>query len=270
MVELPRINVLGVAISAIDMQQAVWCIESWVEQGTRSYVNVCTVHTVIECRRDPNLRRRVNAGGLATPDGMPLVWLGRMHGHPASRVYGPDLMLELCRRSAERGHRHFFYGSSPAVLDDLVSNLALRFPGLRIAGSHSPPLRPADAPEDPEVLERIDASGADIVWVGLGTPKQDLWIARHRPLLRAPVLIAVGAAFDFHAGRKAQAPAWMQKAGMEWLFRLAHEPRRLARRYLLYNPWFVVATALQVCGLKRYPIETDGTGSERGAKASSR
>jgi N-acetylglucosaminyldiphosphoundecaprenol N-acetyl-beta-D-mannosaminyltransferase len=253
---LPRINVLGVAINAIDLSQAVQQIESWIESGTRSYVNVCTVHTVMECRRDAGLRHRVNAGGLATPDGMPLVWLGRLHGHRTGRVYGPDLMLELCRRGAEQGHRHYFYGSTPAVLEDLLANLSRRFPGLRVAGSHSPPRRPADAPEDAAVLERIDASGADVVWVGLGTPKQDHWIARHRPLLRAPVLIAVGAAFDFHAGRKAQAPRWMQRAGLEWLFRLAHEPRRLARRYLLYNPWFLAAAALQLSGLKRYPVET--------------
>lgn len=254
--DLPTINVLGVAISAIDLPRAVARIERWIEKADRSYVNVCTVHTVMECRLAPRLRRQVNGAGMATPDGMPLVWLGRWHGHrEADRVYGPDLMLELCRRSAETGHRHFFYGSTPEVLADLEANLRRRFPGLQIAGTHSPPLRPPDAPEDPEVLAAIDAARPDVVWVGLGTPKQDYWISRHRPLLQAPVLVAVGAAFDFHAGRKAQAPRWVQRSGLEWLFRLLHEPRRLARRYLLYNPWFIALTALQLSRLRRFPLD---------------
>lgn len=264
MPDLPKINVLGVGIHAIDQARAVAAIESWIERGSRSYVNVCTVHTVMECQRDPELRRRVNGGTMATPDGMPLVWLSRLHGHrDADRVYGPDLMLEMCRRSAQTGHRHFFYGSSPEVLSDLEANLRARFPGLIIAGSHSPPMLPAGAAEDSEVLAAIDASCPDVVWVGLGTPKQDHWIANHRPRLAAPVLVAVGAAFDFHAGRKRQAPHWMQRAGLEWFFRLLHEPRRLARRYLLYNPWFVAATLLQLSGLRRYPMKPGNGGGNR-------
>lgn len=250
----PRINVLGVGISAINLQQAVGAIEGWIESGARHYVNVCTVHTVMECQRAPELRHIVNRSGLATPDGMPLVWLNHWHGHRDSdRVYGPDLMLALCDRSQRTGHRHFFYGGAPGVAERLVSRLKDRFPLLAIAGHYSPPFRPAEAAEEPEVLDMINAAGADIIWVGLGTPKQDYWIARHRDALTAPVAVAIGAAFDFHAGLLPQAPRWMQRSGLEWLFRLAHEPRRLGYRYLVYNPLFVAKTALQLAGLRRFP-----------------
>jgi N-acetylglucosaminyldiphosphoundecaprenol N-acetyl-beta-D-mannosaminyltransferase len=251
---LPRINVLGVGISAINLQQAIDEIEGWIRSGAQRYVNVCTVQTVMECQRAPALRTIVNRSGLSTPDGMPLVWLSHWHGHQsAGRVYGPDLMLALCDRSAATGHRHFFYGGSPGVAPLLVQRLTHRFPGLRVTGHHSPPFRPADAPEDPAVLDAINAAQPDIVWVGLGTPKQDYWIARHRAQLNAPVLIAIGAAFDFHAGLLRQAPGWMQRRGMEWLFRLIQEPRRLAFRYLVYNPLFIARTAQQLSGLRRYP-----------------
>lgn len=255
MPKLPRINVLGVGISAINLQQAVAEIEGWIARRQREYVNVCTVHTVMECQQDARMRAIVNGSGLSTPDGMPLVWLGRLHGHRhVARVYGPDLMLALCDRSSMTGARHFFYGGAPGVAERLAERLRARYPGIAIAGVHSPPFRPADAAEDRDVLNGIDASRPDIVWVGLGTPKQDFWVARHRPLLEAPVLIAVGAAFDFHAGLLPQAPRWMQRRGLEWLFRLAHEPRRLAYRYLVYNPLFVFRTALQLLRLRRYTL----------------
>lgn len=255
--ELPRVNVLGVGIHAINEARAVAEIERWVEDGERRWVDVCTVHTVMECRRNPALRSIVNHAGLATPDGMPLVWLARQAGHPGvGRVYGPDLMLALCRRSALTGHRHFFYGGTPDVVEELCTNLTRRFPGLAVAGRHAPPFRPPGAAEDPEVLRAIDATRPDIVWVGLGTPKQDLWVGRHRPVLEHPAaLVAVGAAFDFHAGRLPQAPGWMQRAGLEWLFRLVHEPRRLAYRYLVYNPWFVTLVLLQKARLRRFEID---------------
>jgi N-acetylglucosaminyldiphosphoundecaprenol N-acetyl-beta-D-mannosaminyltransferase len=256
MSRFPRVNVLGVGISAIDLDQAVEEIERWIATRAARYVNVCTVHTVMECQRDERLRRIVNAGGMATPDGMPLVWLSARRGHPhVSRVYGPDLMLALCARSQESGSRHFFYGGAPGVADRLVRNLQTRYPRLAVAGTHAPPFRPPDAPEDRDVLDRINAAAPDIIWVGLGTPKQDYWVARHRPLLDAPALIAVGAAFDFHAGLLPQAPRWMQRSGLEWAFRLAHEPRRLASRYLVYNPWFVLNVALQSTGLRRYHVD---------------
>lgn len=253
MPSVPRVNVLGVGISAINLDQAVQQIEGWIDHGEQHYVNVCTVHTVMECQQDEELRDIVNRAGMATPDGMPLVWLNKLHGFRASsRVYGPDLMLALCARGATTGHRHFFYGGRPGIVEALVRRLGERYPGLPVAGAHTPPARAVGTMEEEAVLDTINRSGADVVWVGLGTPKQDVWIARHRGLLHAPVLIAVGAAFDFHAGVLKQAPRWMQRNGLEWLYRLSREPRRLAFRYLIYNPLFVGLIILQAMGVRRY------------------
>jgi N-acetylglucosaminyldiphosphoundecaprenol N-acetyl-beta-D-mannosaminyltransferase len=256
--KFPRVNILGVGISAIDLQRAVGEIERWIVGGIAHYVNVCTVHTVMECQNDARLRQIINASGLSTPDGMPLVWLSWLNGHrDAGRVYGPDLMLALCDRSRTTGHRHFFYGGAPGVAELLVRKLEARFPGIPVAGTHSPPYGATDAEEDREVLGAINGAAADIVWVGLGTPKQDYWVSRHRALLSAPVLIAVGAAFDFHAGLLRQAPRWMQRSGLEWLFRLLQEPRRLAYRYLVYNPLFVFRAVFQLAGIQRYTLSAD-------------
>lgn len=255
MLTLPRINILGVGINAINLQQAVAEIDRWIVSGERHYVNVCVVHTIMECQKDEALRKIVNASGLATPDGMPLVWLGRAHGYgETDRVYGPDVMLACCDRFRAAGRRHFFYGGAPGVADRLAARLNERFPGLVVAGTYSPPFRPANTDEDPPIIEAINAARPDIVWVGLGTPKQDFWVARHRAKLNAAALVAVGAAFDFHAGVLRQAPRWMQRSGLEWVFRLSQEPRRLAYRYLVYNPAFAVCVALQLAGLRRYDV----------------
>jgi N-acetylglucosaminyldiphosphoundecaprenol N-acetyl-beta-D-mannosaminyltransferase len=263
MTTLARVNILGVGISPVNLQRAVAAIEAWIAHGTAQYVNVCTVHTVMECQKDDRLRHIVNASGLSTPDGMPLVWLSLLHQfRDAGRVYGPDLMLALCDRSQTTGSRHFFYGGAPGVADRLVLKLQARYPGLVVAGTYSPPYRGVDAEEDQDVIAAINAAAPDVVWVGLGTPKQDYWVARHRARLGAPVLIAVGAAFDFHAGLLRQAPRWMQRSGLEWLFRLAQEPRRLAFRYLVYNPLFVVRVALQLSGLQRYTLDDGPLGIE--------
>jgi len=254
---LPRVDILGVRISAINPAQAVGEIESWIGRRERQYVNVCNVHTIMECQQDARLKQVVNSSGLSTPDGMPLVWLSRLHGfRSAARVYGPDLMLALCERSQATGHRHFFYGGAPGIAERLAEQLQRRFPALQIAGIHSPPFRKVGAVEDRAVLDTIDAASPDVVWVGLGTPKQDLWVADHRPLLEAPVLIAIGAAFDFHAGVLRQAPRWMRRSGLEWSFRLAQEPRRLAYRYLVLNPLFVLNAFLQATKLRRFESDT--------------
>jgi N-acetylglucosaminyldiphosphoundecaprenol N-acetyl-beta-D-mannosaminyltransferase len=234
-------DVLGVRVSAIDMAAAVGTIERWIADRSAEYVCICTVHTVMECQRDPRLREAVNAAGLRTPDGMPLVWLSHRAGHrEVSRVYGPDLMLHLAQRSAETGHRHFFYGGAPGVAEHLARNLSHRYPGLHVAGTHTPPMLPTGALECDATIAAINASDADVVWVGLGTPKQDWWVINHRHLLNAPVLIAVGAAFDFHTGRVRQAPGWMQSHGLEWLFRLSQDPKRLWRRYTIDNARFLM------------------------------
>ena len=253
--EITRTNILGVGINAITMAQAIDQISTWIETGARQYISVCTVHTIMECRQDERVRRAVNQAGLATPDGMPLVWLSKWQsGLEVSRVYGPDLMLALCEHAAARGYRHYFYGGAQGVPELLAARLQSRFPGLKVAGCYAPPFRPLTAEEEAQIIARINQAAPDIVWVGLGTPKQDLWMAAHRPQLAAPVLIAVGAAFDFHTGRVAQAPRWMQRNGLEWLYRLLQEPRRLWYRYLIYNPLFVVLVIAQMLGLKRYTL----------------
>jgi N-acetylglucosaminyldiphosphoundecaprenol N-acetyl-beta-D-mannosaminyltransferase len=238
---IARVDVLGVGISAIDMAQAVAEITRWVEEGEQHYVCVTGVHGVMEARRDPELRRIHNASGLTTPDGMPMVWAGHRAGaRNMRRVYGPDLMLALSELAARRGWSSFFYGGGPGVPDLLAERLGARFPGLRVAGTWSPPFRPLTAEEDQAIVERINRSGADLVWVGLSTPKQERWMAAHAGRLEAKALLGVGAAFDIHAGLLPQAPSWMQRLGLEWLYRLGREPKRLWRRYLRNNPRFVV------------------------------
>jgi N-acetylglucosaminyldiphosphoundecaprenol N-acetyl-beta-D-mannosaminyltransferase len=210
-------------------------------------VCVTGVHGVMESQRDETLRRIHNEAGLVTPDGMPMVWWARAHGHAHVRqVCGPDLMLAFCDRSLTAGYRHFFYGGGVGVADLLAQRLMKRFPGLVVAGTYTPPFRPLTAEEDADVTARINGSGADIVWVGLSTPKQEHWMADHRGLLDAPVLIGVGAAFDFHAGLKRRAPRWMRPLGLEWLFRLSTEPRRLWKRYLKNNPAFAMLTLQEI------------------------
>jgi N-acetylglucosaminyldiphosphoundecaprenol N-acetyl-beta-D-mannosaminyltransferase len=238
---IPRVDVLGVGISVIDMAQAVTEITRWVEDKEPHYVCITGVHGVMEARRDPELRRIHNVSGLTTPDGMPMVWAGHRAGAAhMRRVYGPDLMLELCQLAARRGWSSFFFGGGPGVPELLAERLTARIPGLRVVGTWSPPFRALTPEEDKEVVERINRSGADLVWIGLSTPKQERWMAAHVGRLEAKVLLGVGAAFDIHAGRLPQAPLWMQRSGLEWLYRLGREPRRLWRRYLRNNPRFVV------------------------------
>jgi N-acetylglucosaminyldiphosphoundecaprenol N-acetyl-beta-D-mannosaminyltransferase len=252
-VPVSRVNVLGVGVSAVTLDEAVGLIESWITERSRRYVCVCTAHGVTEALRDPSYRDVLNRAGLVTPDGMPLVWLARRAGHRhVSRVYGPDLLLAVCARSAGRGWRHYFCGGAPGVAALLVDRLQRRYPGLQVAGVESPPFRPLTPEEEDAMVGRLNAARPDIVWVGLGAPRQDLWMARYRDRLEAPVLVGVGAAFDFHAGVKPQAPRWMRERGLEWLFRLACEPRRLWRRYLLGGPVFLGHVFLQQARLRRY------------------
>ena len=242
---IPRVDVLGVRVSAINMPQALDTIDEWITTGARRYVCVTGVHGVMESRRDSQLQEIHNRAGLVTPDGMPLVWWTKSSGWTHTRrVYGPDLLLACCDRSIATGYRHFFYGGEAGVADLLARRLSARFPGLAIAGTYTPPFRPLTKTEDADVVQRINESCADIVWVGLGTPKQEYWMAEHLNRIDAPVMIGVGAAFDIHAGLKKQAPLWMQQSGLEWSFRLATEPRRLWKRYFYNNPAFVW-TALQ-------------------------
>jgi N-acetylglucosaminyldiphosphoundecaprenol N-acetyl-beta-D-mannosaminyltransferase len=199
-------------------------------------------------REDPELRAALLASSLNVPDGQPLVWAINALGHSLTdRVYGPELMARACERSVSNGHRFYLYGGrDQGALVQLTVNLRRRFPGVRIVGGYAPPFRPLTDEEQTAISAEINESEADVVWVGIGVPKQEKWMAALRPQLEAPVLIGVGAAFDFHAGLVPQAPPWLQRAGLEWAYRLAHEPRRLWRRYLRYNPRFVGAFARQL------------------------
>jgi N-acetylglucosaminyldiphosphoundecaprenol N-acetyl-beta-D-mannosaminyltransferase len=253
---IDRLNILGVAVSALNEALATETVEGWVRAGQRQYVCVTGVHGIIESRRDPAVRAIHNAAGLVTPDGMPLVWLLHSAGHrDAARVYGPDLMLLLLGRSVAHGYTHFLYGAAEATLSELRRKLTARFPGLRVVGAIAPPFRPLTPAEDSEIVAAINRVSPDFVWVGLSTPKQEIWMAEHRPRLDATVLIGVGAAFDFHAGRVRQAPRWMQSRGLEWLFRVYQEPRRLWRRYLYSIPRFILEIAAQKTGLRRYSCD---------------
>jgi N-acetylglucosaminyldiphosphoundecaprenol N-acetyl-beta-D-mannosaminyltransferase len=253
---IPRINILGVGVSAVNIELALQTIDDWISRRKAHYVCVRDVHGIVECQRSEELRRIHNTAGMVTPDGMPLVWLSHLKGYPTvDRVYGPDLLLAVCEHSLSLGYCHYFYGSDSGVPELLARNLQSRFPGLKVVGTYSPPFRPLTVEEDNQVIAKINEARPDIVWVGLSTPKQEYWMAEHIGRLSAPVLIGIGAAFDFHAGIKKQAPYWMQRRGLEWLFRLANEPRRLGRRYLINNPVFIVLALAQVLGIKKYYIE---------------
>jgi N-acetylglucosaminyldiphosphoundecaprenol N-acetyl-beta-D-mannosaminyltransferase len=242
-------NILGVGVSAINMQMALDTIHKWIQRRESHYVCLTGVHGVIASYRNEAIRKVHNSAGLVTPDGMPLVWLSRFLGFShVERVYGPDLMLAVCEQSQRHGYRHFFYGGGPGVGETLAKRLRSRFPGLQIAGIYSPPFRALSADEDEAVLIQINHARPDIVWVGISTPKQEVWMAEHVKRLSAPVLIGVGAAFDFHSGIKRQAPRWMMGVGLEWLFRLLSEPRRLGPRYLVNNTLFLGLIVLQVFG----------------------
>jgi N-acetylglucosaminyldiphosphoundecaprenol N-acetyl-beta-D-mannosaminyltransferase len=248
-----RGNILGVLISPVNMSSTVEKISGWISTGDPNYVCVTPAHGVMDCQKQPELKQIFNSSGLTTPDGMAIVWLLKLMGYKGvTRVYGPDIMLAVCEESLKTGWRHYFYGGAPGVADQLVKNLCERFPGLNIAGTYSPPYHPATAEEEKAILENIDSCQADIVWVGIGTPKQEKWMSEHVGKVNVRVLIGVGAAFDFLSGTKKQAPRWMQRSGLEWLFRLATEPKRLWRRYIKY-PYFALLVLAQLSGIKKYP-----------------
>ncbi len=238
---LPSVNVLGVPVSAINMTQAVETIDRWITTCEKHYVCVANTHSINECKRDVSFKEIHQHAGMVAPDGMPLVWISHVKGFGhVGRVDGVGLMAKVCAFGLNRGYRHFLYGGwPPLVVETLAQQLREKFPGIQVVGTHCPPFRQGAPTEDPEVVAAINAAGPDIVWVGLGAPKEERWVAKHTHLLNAPVLMGVGAAFDYHAGVKKQAPMWMQQRGLEWLYRLSKEPRRLGPRYLRNNPAFV-------------------------------
>ncbi len=253
---IARVNVLGVGVSAINLDSALEAIGRAVAAKTKGYICVTGVHGVSEAQGDPLFRRILNRAFLNTPDGMPMVWMGRLCGFKQMRrVYGPDLMLLLAQASPARGYTHFFSGGAPGVAETLKANLQRRFPGLQVVGTYTPPFRPLEPAEERELAEMVRQAKPDFFWVGLSTPKQERFMAQYWQKLDATLFLGVGAAFDFHAGRVPQAPRWMQRTGLEWLFRLGSEPRRLWKRYLRNNPLFIARAFSQLTGLRKYPLD---------------
>jgi N-acetylglucosaminyldiphosphoundecaprenol N-acetyl-beta-D-mannosaminyltransferase len=247
----PRYNVLGVGISALTFADARDLLVGVRNTAPAGYVCCATAHGLVEARRDPTLRDLYNASWLTTPDGMPLVWLAPPG---TQRVYGPDLMLAVCDAGRRVGLRHYFYGGVEGVAPLLAAKLTQRFPGLAVAGTFTPSFQPFDEAELAGLRAALTRARPDIVWVGLGTPKQELFMGQYSKSLDAGAFVGVGAAFDFHSGRVRQAPKWLRSLGLEWLFRFCAEPRRLAWRYLKTNPLFLFHVAAQLTGLRNYEM----------------
>jgi N-acetylglucosaminyldiphosphoundecaprenol N-acetyl-beta-D-mannosaminyltransferase len=245
-------RVLGVKVNAIQIPQVVARMERWIaERSASRYIAVTGMHGVTEAQHDGYFKTILNSADLVVPDGMPLVWLGRRHGYRMERrVYGPEMMRTFCRETGAK-YRHYFYGGAEGVPELLAETLQHEY-GVQVAGKYSPPFRPLTKEEDEEVIARINASEADVLWIGLSTPKQERWMYEHRDRLRVPVVAGVGAAFDLNTGRLQQAPRWMREHGLEWSFRLMMEPRRLWRRYLVYGSQFVCSLAFEALGLRSF------------------
>lgn len=236
--ESSSFELLGIEINAAPFGDVLDRVLLAPDTGERLSLHFATVHTLVEAQRNVELRAAL-VNGIVEPDGMPLVWLGRQAGLRVERVCGPDFMPAVLELGIKSGRRHFFCGGAPGVPEALSARMAQRYPGLRVVGTLSPPFFSLGPAEEESIVARINAAEPDYVWVGLGTPKQDLWIAANRSRLDAAALLAVGAAFDFHAGRRRRAPRWMQRSGTEWIHRLGTEPRRLAGRYTATNARFV-------------------------------
>lgn len=235
-----RFRILGSPVDALNMPQAVDMVMAALERRKKGYVCLAGVQALTEAYDHPDYRELLEHAFLVAPDGMPLVWLGRLQGHAAmSRVYGPDLMLQVCQRSVIAGRTHYLFGGRPGVAEELKVELERRFPGIRITGTYCPPFRPLSAEEECALIAEVRALKPDVIWVGTGGAKQDRFMRDYLPRLETTLMFGVGAAFDFHTGRVPQAPNWMQQAGLEWLFRVCCEPRRLAGRYFTRNPLFV-------------------------------
>ena len=244
----PTFRVLGVEIDAVQIPAMVERIESWIASAQPGrYVTLTNVHAIMEAHSKPAFQQVLNGAAAVCPDGMPLVWLARWQGFALDRrVYGPDLLLDICRATHRKGYKHFFYGGAPAVAERLAAQLTQEFPGMRVAGCCSPPFRALSVEEKLEMVRTINDAAPDVLWVGLGCPKQEFWMHEFSTRLRVPVMLGVGQAFDIYAGNLRQAPRWMREHGLEWLFRLCLEPRRLWKRYLVYNLWFIAAVLRQM------------------------
>jgi N-acetylglucosaminyldiphosphoundecaprenol N-acetyl-beta-D-mannosaminyltransferase len=240
-------NVLGVKVSALNMQQAVELADRFIWLGNRGYICVTGVHGVMEAQSDSSLFDILNRAFINTPDGMPMTWVGRLQGFKEmGRVYGPDFMSEMFRISTTRGYRHFLYGGREGIAPLLAERLKERFPGVQVVGSYTPPFRPLSSDEEQDLQALVREAKPDIFWVGLSTPKQELFMASHIEKLDVKLMVGVGAAFDIHTGMIQDAPNWIKISGLQWLHRLIQEPRRLGPRYLVNNPKFLLSIAQQL------------------------
>jgi N-acetylglucosaminyldiphosphoundecaprenol N-acetyl-beta-D-mannosaminyltransferase len=244
-------RVLGIHVDTVQIPEVVTQMEDWIEDGQACrFIALTGMHGISEANTDSEFKTVVNSADLVVPDGMPLVWLGRLRGHSMRRrVYGPELMETFCRETGCR-YRHFFYGGAADVAENLATSLQERF-HIVVAGTFSPPFRELTAEEDRALIDRVNQAAPDVLWVGLGAPKQERWMHEHRVRLRVPVLLGVGAAFDFNSGRLRQAPRWMRENGLEWLFRLAIEPRRLWKRYLVKVPSAIWSISLEIFQVRK-------------------
>jgi N-acetylglucosaminyldiphosphoundecaprenol N-acetyl-beta-D-mannosaminyltransferase len=251
-----KVNVLGVGVHAINMHSAAAILDSHIRTNTKGYVCLTGVHGIMEVQRNSSLRSIFAGALLVAPDGMPTVWMGHLQGFRAmQRVFGPDLMLEIMGRPEFRDCVHFFCGGGAGVADHLREEMMLRFPWVKIAGTFTPPFREMTSSEESDLSEKVHLLQPDIIWVGLSTPKQELFMARYLPMLDTKLMIGVGAAFLFHTGAIRDSPAWVKRAGLQWVHRLIQEPARLWKRYLVNNPLFMFFILLQFGGLKRYKLE---------------
>jgi N-acetylglucosaminyldiphosphoundecaprenol N-acetyl-beta-D-mannosaminyltransferase len=249
----PRCNVLGIGVHAVNIPVALQAVADAIRAGRKGYVCVTGVHGIMEAQKNKEMRSILNSAFLNVPDGMPMVWVGRAQGfREMRRVYGPEFMLEVCGRSVREGWRHFLYGGRPGVAEKLQSALQQKYPGIMIAGTYTPPFRPLNAEEEAELQDRVRRAKPDCFWVGLSTPKQELFMAENLSKLDAKIMFGVGAAFDVWTGNIQDAPAWMKKAGLQWVHRLVQEPRRLWRRYAVIVPSFLLLILLQAIGLKSF------------------
>lgn len=251
-------NVLGVSVSAVNMDLAVSLTEQWIDAGRSGYICVTGVHGVMEAQYDQEFLHILNHAAINLPDGMPMTWVGRLQGfQQMDRVFGPDFMAATCRLSVERGYRNFFYGGQPGVADLLSETLSNRFPGLQVVGTYTPPFRPLTPHEEEKVAAQILQSRPHIVWVGLSTPKQERFMAQYAGRFNVPLMVGVGAAFDFHTGQIRDCPSWIKRAGLQWLHRLIQDPKRLSKRYLINNPVFIWRIVLQFAGMRANSIPNE-------------
>lgn len=259
-VRQPHANVLGVDVEATDMDRALTRIEHALGAREKGYVCMAGVHGIMEAQRDRGLQNAYADAAITLPDGMPTVWVGRLQRFKKmERVAGPDLMLEVFGRRQFARFTHFLYGGKPGVAEELANNLAVRFPWAHVVGTYTPPFRELSTAEEWELISKVRLLKPSIVWVGISTPRQEKFMRKYSPLLSATLLFGVGAAFDYHTGRIKDSSAWVKRAGLQWLHRLAQDPKHLWRRHLRSNPAFLWQIALQLSGLKSYPRVTAGS-----------